>query len=193
ESAAFCQRYKGLHGAIKVEAYSDRGLLDKGRSRVAEKSLAAWLSIVTLSCALPDRGAAEPMTWPCQGRCFDAAILWRNGYALLFKGNQFWRYDIARDKVDLGENTGYPRPVRVFAGLPQSWLGGFDAALNGGDGKVYWFKGGQYVRYDLASLKVDAGPLPTSNQWPGLPPAWTAGFNAAVNWGNGKLIFFKGR
>src|SRR5437588_1447983 len=160
------------------------------------KNALAWLFIFVLSCGVPHDGLAEPMNWPCQGRCIDAAVLWRNGFALFFKGNQFWRYDIVRDKVDWGEDTGsgtlgedrgYPRPVREFTGLPQSWFGSFDAALNGGDGKIYWFKGREYVRYDIANRKVDAGPLPIADQWPGLPAAWAGGFTAAVNWGNGNI------
>jgi len=168
---------------------------------MVSKNPVAWLFVLMLSCSDPCGGVAEPMNWPCPGRCIDAGLLWRNGFAVFFKGNQFWRYDIVRDKVDWGEDTGtgalgedrpYPRPVSEFAGLPPSWFGGFDAALNGGDGKVYWFKGREYLRYDIAGKKVDAGPRPIADQWPGLPPAWTSGFTAAVNWGNGKIYFFKG-
>ena len=86
----------------------------------------------------------------------------------------------------------YPRPMNKWPGLTQSWLNGINAALNGGDGKVYWFKGREYVRLDVATGKVDAGPRLIAAQWPSLPPAWSLGFDAAVNWGNGKIYFFKG-
>jgi hypothetical protein len=167
-----------------------------------KNGLAVWLLIVTLSCGLPDQAAAEPMNWPCPGRCFDAAWISNKGYAYFLKGDQFWRYDIAANRVDHGHmgdaalklrDFVYPRPMRLWPGLPQSWSNGISAALNGGDGKVYWFKGREYVRFDIATTKVDAGPRPIASQWPGLPPAWSSGFDAAVNWGNGKLIFFKGR
>src|ERR1700730_15490084 len=110
---------------------------------------AVWLIILSLFCAFPDRGAAEPMSWPCQGRCFDAAWIANKGWAYFFKGGQYWRYDIPYDKVDLGDHdVTYPRPLRRIPGLPQSWWGGVDAVLNTGDGKAYWFKGSEYVRYD---------------------------------------------
>jgi hypothetical protein len=166
-----------------------------------KNDLAVWLSIVTLSCGLSDRGAAEPMNWPCAGRCFDAAWIANRGWAYFVKGHQFWRYDIVANRVDHGhmgdailkvQDSVFPRPMR-WPGLPQSWSTGINAALNGGDGKVYLFKGRDYVRLDIATAKIDAGPLPIANQWPGLPAAWTAGFDVAVNWGNGKLIFIKGR
>ncbi len=131
------------------------------------------------------------MNWPCQGRCIDAGVLWRNGAALFFKSNAFWHYDVDRNKVDDAEGS-YPRPI-PFPGLPQAWSRGYDTAFNGDDGKVYWLKGHEYVRIDVAGAKVDAGPLPISSRWPALPQAWTAGINAAVNWGNGKIIFFKGQ
>jgi hypothetical protein len=132
------------------------------------------------------------MSWPCQGRCVDAAWISHKGWAYFVKGGLVWRYDILHDKVDLDEGRGFPRAVR-WPGLPQSWSTGFDAALNGGNGKVYFFKGREYVRFDIAAAKVDAGPLPIATQWPGLPQTWSTGFDAAVNWGNGKIYFFKGR
>lgn len=164
--------------------------------------LAAWLSIAALSCSILDRSTAEPMTWPCQGRCFDAAWISNKGFAYFLKGDQFWRYDIVANRVGRGEFNDdqlkvatfvYPRPMKVWSGLPQSWLNGINAALNGGDGKVYWFKGREYVRLDIGTGKVDAGPQPIASQWPALPPAWSASFDAAINWGNGRIIFFKGR
>lgn len=165
-----------------------------------KNGLAVWLLIVTLSCGLPDRGAAEPMNWPCSGRCFDAAWISNKGWAYFVKGDQFWLYDIVANRIDHGHPNDavlklrdfvYPKPMR-WPGLPQSWSK-INAALNGGDGKVYWFKGHEYVRFDIASEKVDAGPQPIAKQWPALPLAWSSGFDAAVNWGNGRIIFFKGR
>jgi hypothetical protein len=154
----------------------------------------AWLIVLSLTCAFPDMGAAEPMNWPCQGRCIDAAWISNKGWAYFFKGGQFWRYDIPLNKADLGDDAiTFPRQMRLWPGLPQAWSSGIDTALNGGDGKVYWFKGREYVRFDIADQKVDAGPLPIARQWPGLPSGWSGGFNAALNWDNGKVTFFKGR
>ena len=58
------------------------------------------------------------MTWPCQGRCLDAAWISNKGWAYFFKGSQFWRYDIPYDKVDLGDaDITYPRQMRRWRGF----------------------------------------------------------------------------
>jgi type 1 glutamine amidotransferase len=118
----------------------------------------------------------------------DTAVDWNNGKVYFFKGNQYLRYDIATDRAD----AGYPKFINneTWPGLP--WRDGIDAAVNWGNGKAYFFKGNQYVRYDIATDRTDAGyPKFINNEtWPGLP--WTFGIDAAVNWGNGKAYFFKG-
>lgn len=56
-------------------------------------------------------------------------------------------------------------------------------------GKAYFFKGGQYVRYDLREGKVDGGyPHASSQYWPEMSPK----IDAAVLWPNDKIYFFKG-
>lgn len=107
-------------------------------------------------------------------------------------GAQYVRYDAASDSVD----PGYPKPI---AG---NWLGfadigfqdGVDAAAVWPDGKVYFFKGNQYARYDSRANRIDTGyPLLIGDQWAGFPAAgFDSGVAAAVNWGNGKAYFFKG-
>ncbi|MDF1663155.1 MAG: hemopexin repeat-containing protein [Planctomycetota bacterium] len=71
-----------------------------------------------------------------------------------------------------------------------AWAKGIDAALYWKDNKCYFFKGSEYLRFDLKSGTVDKGyPRPIKGNWPGL---WDSGIDAAVNWGNGKAYFFKG-
>jgi hypothetical protein len=110
-----------------------------------------------------------------------------------FRGDQCVRYDIAADRVD----DGYPQPI---AGRwPSLERGGFargiDAAVNWGNGKVYFFRGRDYVRYDIAADRVDEGyPQPIAGHWPGLDRGeFDQGIDAAINWGNGKAYFFRGR
>ncbi|MCX6581039.1 MAG: hemopexin repeat-containing protein [Candidatus Aminicenantes bacterium] len=118
----------------------------------------------------------------------DTAVNWDNGKVYFFKGNRYIRYDIAADRID----PGYPKFINneTWPGLP--WTNSIDAAVNWGNGKAYFFKGNQYVRYDIPADRTDPGyPKFINNEnWPGLP--WTYGIDAAVNWGNGKAYFFKG-
>ena len=123
---------------------------------------------------------------------FDAALNYESGKVYFFSGGNYLRYDVAADRVD----DGYPLPIAgQWPGLAEAGFAHrIDAALNWGNGKVYFFSGGNYVRYDMAADKVDDGyPLPIARQWPGLAEAgFDADLDAAVNWGNGKIFFFKG-
>ena len=123
---------------------------------------------------------------PKTAETIDAAVEWGNGKAYFFKGSQYSRYDLKADRVD----PGYPKSITEWTGLP--WTDGIDAAVNAGNGKVYFFKESQYVRWDIQTDRADPGyPKPINNEtWPGVP--WTNGIDAAVNWGNGKILLFKG-
>jgi hypothetical protein len=122
----------------------------------------------------------------------DAALNLEAGKVYFFKGGQYVRYDVATDRVD----DGYPLPIAgQWPGLAEAGFGdGIDAAVHWGTGKVFLFKGGQYVRYDVATDRVDDGyPLPIGGQWPGLAEAgFGDGIDAAIHWGNGKIYFFRG-
>jgi hypothetical protein len=81
------------------------------------------------------------------------------GEAYFFNGGRYVRYDCADDKID----PGYPLPLSAW-NLPNDFCTGIDAAVNapanyGGGGKYYgkawFFKGGEYVRYDWGSNSVD--------------------------------------
>ena len=53
---------------------------------------------------------------------------------------------------------------------------GMQAAAVWNNGKAYFFKGSQYLRYDIAADKVDAGyPKPIAGNWPGF---WPGGLDA---------------
>jgi hypothetical protein len=120
-------------------------------------------------------------------KTIDAVVEWDNGKVYFFKGGQYSRYDVKADRVD----PGYPKPINNenWPGMP--WIGGIDAAVNWYNGKAYFFKGGQYIRYDVKADRVDPGyPRPINGNWPGI--SWTDGLDAAVNWKNGKAYFFKG-
>ena len=67
----------------------------------------------------------------------------------LFVNDQYARYDRSADHLD----DGYPQPIAgSWTGLSDAgFAGGIDAAVNWGNGKLFFFRGGQYVRYDIAA------------------------------------------
>jgi hypothetical protein len=92
--------------------------------------------------------------------------IWPNGKAYFFKGAQYVRYDVKTDKVD----SGYPVPILGnWPGWPALFGSGIDAGVLWNNGKAYYFKGSQYIRYDIAADKVDPGyPAAIAGNWPGL-------------------------
>jgi hypothetical protein len=140
-------------------------------------------------------------------RHFDTAIdgqIAAYGKSYFFNKFQYLRYDWIDDLPD----AGYPQATRNswrdlpagfgFAGLGPH-LHGIDAALNGqGDsrGKLYLFRGNQYVRYDWFRDRMDPGyPYTIAAHWRGLPAEFTQDFDSAVAGrgpATGKAFFFKG-
>src|SRR5664279_3424675 len=107
-------------------------------------------------------------------------------------GPNYVRYDAAADAVD----AGYPKSIAGnWSGFAElGFQDGIDAAVEWPNGKVYFFKGSKYIRYDIAANRVDAGyPLDIVQTWGGFSDAgFSDGIDAAINWGNGKAFFFKG-
>lgn len=105
--------------------------------------------------------------------------------AYFFSGNKYLRYDKTAGTVD----AGYPLTLPGgWGNWPAAWTS-VDAAVRWPNGKIYMFRGSQYVRIS-AGTTVDAGyPKPITGNW-GLP--YTTGFDYVVPWNNGKAYFFKG-
>lgn len=107
----------------------------------------------------------------------DASLSWPNGKAYFFRGASYLRYDIATDAAD----SGYPLPiVGNWPGFEQAGFDDrIDAALNWGNGKAYFFRGGEYLRYDIGAGNVDPGyPRQIAGFWPGFEET---GFAARVD------------
>jgi hypothetical protein len=104
----------------------------------------------------------------------DAVLVWpvpRNGrtVAYFFRDDQYIRFDVANHRAD----PNYPKPIA--GNWPNfKFPSGIDGAVAWPekiDGKlvVYFFKGDQYMRYDVeADLADDQYPLPVAGNWPGL-------------------------
>jgi len=124
-----------------------------------------------------------PSTWT-DG--IDAGLDWGNGKAYFFHGSEYVRYDIAADQVD----AGFPAPIAAnWGNWPASWTS-VDASVKWNNGKVYFFRGSEYLRYDIATDRVDAGyPAPISGNWSGL---FTSAIDYALVHPNGWAYFFKG-
>jgi hypothetical protein len=132
------------------------------------------------------------------------------GKAFFFSGTQYIRYDWAKDNTD----PGYPRGIRDerfrddhsrddrtrddYEETPQT----YDTPGNNtwgeegiAPGKVYFFRGNHYVRYDLNHDRVDPGyPKRIMENWNGLPARFTPPIDAMVvadDSFRGKAYFFK--
>lgn len=104
-----------------------------------------------------DAGYPKPLTRVSAK--IDAAFYWPvNKKIFLFKGTGYWQWD------ELGWNnlSSYPKKISMlFSGVPSH----LDAAVAWENGRVYFFKGGQYWRVN-AQLRVEKGyPLSTTERW----------------------------
>lgn len=106
-----------------------------------------------------------------------------NDECLLFSDNVFHVLDAVSGTVGDG-----PLPITDrFTGL---WSMGKVVPVYWGCGKMFFFNGPEFVRFDLRTQQVDyPEPRIVAHGWPGL---WPSGIDAAFNAGNGKIYFFKG-
>jgi hypothetical protein len=112
-------------------------------------------------------------------------------FAYFFKADQYIKYDWNADKPV----EGYPQSISNWK-LPGSFQSSIDAACNGGathEGKAYFFKGAEYVRFDWNNDAPDEGyPQPLA-AW-NFPGDFSNGIDAVlegVNENSHKRYFFK--
>ena len=111
------------------------------------------------------------------------ALQWPNDRCYLFEDDHYYRLDNTTGLVDMQAT----QIAQEWRGL---WPSGKIVPVWWGYGKAFFFRGSEYVRYDISD-KVDDGydpPIPIADRWPGL---WSSDIDAAFNYGNGKLYFFK--
>jgi hypothetical protein len=138
----------------------------------------------------------EPIGHRVAGRCvsFWEAIMGTKVY--FFSGARCVAYDRSADKAFAGDDESPSASIAAWSpSLAASGFGAdIDAAVNWGNGKIYFFRQDKYVRFDIKSKSVDTGyPLLIRDQWTGMSAAgFDRDLDCAVNWGNGKVYFFKG-
>ena len=124
---------------------------------------------------------------------FDSMSTLRNGKTYITKGGQFVRYsDSSASTVD----SGYPLPIQgLWGATPSTFNDGFDAMAVLPNGKLYVFKGNQYIRYsDSSGSTVDSGyPRQLQSNWGSLNADFAAGFDSIAALGNGKTYATKGK
>ena len=125
--------------------------------------------------------------WPQSWSSIDAAANIGAEKVYFFKGNQYLRYDTKSGKVD----NGYP--LAIQGNFCNNWPSGWanvDAAVNLENGNIYFFRGRDYIRYNIQTAKATAPAAIAGNfakSWPDWPSV-----DAAVNYGNGNVYFFRG-
>jgi hypothetical protein len=108
------------------------------------------------------------------------------GFAYLFNGTQYVKYDWNKDRPV----PGYPKNLSVW-NLPGNFAHGVDAAINGEkgfEGFAYFFKGNEYVKYDWDKDQPVTGYPKALSLWK-LPSGFENGIDAAFN-GQGKYQGF---
>ncbi|WP_445373914.1 fucose-binding lectin II [Photorhabdus tasmaniensis] len=116
-----------------------------------------------------------------------------NTNTYLFLNSENIKYNDPLDKVD----TGYPQAIRNnWSNLPVEFQRHIDDVINL-NGSLYFFKGSQYLKFDIAKAQVSDGPKPIIDGWPGLAGTeFENGIDAATEWIDVKrdiVCFFKGK
>ncbi|XP_700781.6 matrix metalloproteinase-16 isoform X2 [Danio rerio] len=107
----------------------------------------------------------------------ETAVWWEDvAKTYFFKGDRYWRYNEDMRTMD----PGYPQPITVWKGIPDSPQGAFVDKANG---FTYFYKGKEYWKFNNQRLRVEPGyprsilrdfmgcdGLPTDPDWDWSPP-----------------------
>jgi hypothetical protein len=116
------------------------------------------------------------------GATVDAAFSMYENYVMLVQGDKLIQFDMR-------SNTVVKTSYLSQNGLPGVNYTKIDAALNYGNGKVYFFSGTTYTKFDLTTFKAESGyPKTTAEYWPGVN---LTSIDAATQWST-KSYFFSG-
>lgn len=147
------------------------------------------LDLSTLGFYYPAPITGNWSGWPTTGTWTsgtDAALAFGGGKVYFFSGSQYARYSLSADVMD----GGYPKTLPGgWGNWPTAWTS-VNAGFKRADGKVYLFRGGQYLRISSGTT-VDAGyPKAISGNWGNMP--FSTGVDSSVALATGKVYFLKG-
>lgn len=129
-----------------------------------------------------------PTSWA--GHRVQGGIVMNSTTAYFFCKGEYLRYDVAADAV----LPGYPRPIiGYWPGWPAAWQDGPDGCVGWLNSTVYFFKGTEYIRYDLNEDRVIGGPYLTYERWGNWPAHWASGSNGGfIPPGGSSAYLFRG-
>ncbi|CAH1788448.1 unnamed protein product [Owenia fusiformis] len=91
----------------------------------------------------------------------DSAFIWGNSGNVYFtKGNQYWKYSGTMRRM----LNGYPKSTNRIGVLRRAGVTEVDAAFRWINNKIYFFKDGQYHRYERGQANL-IGPKDTGKYW----------------------------
>ncbi|XP_036375000.1 matrix metalloproteinase-16-like isoform X1 [Megalops cyprinoides] len=81
----------------------------------------------------------------------ETAVWWEDvAKTYFFKGDRYWRYNEEMRTMD----PGYPKPITVWKGVPDSPQGAF---VDKAKGFTYFYKGKEYWKFNNQKLRVEPG------------------------------------
>jgi|GEM_PF-2918487 Hemopexin. len=144
--------------------------------------------------SLEASGVSVPSQWPGLSSSPKPFVWWGFGKAYGFNGPTYVRYDDGSNGPTGVEGAylppNLPAPIAGnWPNLPVTWVVGMDAGVNWGTGKIYFFRGGEYLRYDIANDRADLNyPKPIAGNWPGV---FSDAVDAALYPGGRYAYFFR--
>jgi len=126
--------------------------------------------------------------WKTGGKAVKGCLPWSNGIVYILLDGGYFTFMNKKT----GEMCGHVFEIMTCIGLVlHPYKNEIKTAINWDNGKAYIFlTGGRYLRFDVATNRVDGGPSPIKGNWGQLLGDVDTKISGAMNWGNGKAYFF---
>ena len=120
----------------------------------------------------------------------DAAIQWVDEKVYFFVGDSFYGYDLSSGTPKLDRIEGIVRPIVPEWSGQKMFSSDIDAVVLGRNGRAFFFRGDQYLAYQVGQGVEADFPKQYATHWPGI--TFESGVDTAIYWNNSKAYFFKG-